>query len=91
MEQLPFTTLLHKFFGGTALAVLHALHIPPGNARAPIPNYFAMQILVAVILISLFVIVPSRLSVENPDRLAARCGRPPGICERAKPGSHRRA
>jgi hypothetical protein len=45
MEQLPFTTLLNKYFGGTALAVLHAVHVSPGNVQAPIPNCVAMQVL----------------------------------------------
>lgn len=66
MEQLPFTTLLNKYFGGTVLAALHALHLSPRNAHAPIPNFVAMQILVTAILIGLFVIVRSRLSVEEP-------------------------
>lgn len=69
MAQLPFTALLNKLFGGTALAVLHALHISPGNARTPIPNFVAMQILVASILIVSFVIARSQLSVENPTNL----------------------
>ncbi len=45
MEQLPLTTLLYKYFGGTALAVLHAIHISTGNVHAPIPNFVAMQVL----------------------------------------------
>ena len=51
------------------MAVLHAFHLSPGNVRAPIPNFVAMQLLVAAFLIVLFVIVRSRLSVENPNGL----------------------
>src|SRR5208283_4791312 len=69
MEQLPFTILLNKLFGGTALALLHVLHIPPGNSQAPIPNFVAMQILVVTILLLLFALVRSRLSVETPGGL----------------------
>jgi F0F1-type ATP synthase membrane subunit a len=66
MDQLPFTTLLNKYLGGTVLAAQHALHLSPGNTHAPIPNFVAIQILVATILIGLFVIERSRLSVEEP-------------------------
>ncbi len=66
MEQLPLTAFLNKYFGGTALAVLHALHVSTGNVHAPIANFVAMQILVAAILMGLFAMVRSRLSVENP-------------------------
>jgi F-type H+-transporting ATPase subunit a len=69
MEQLPFTTLLNRHFGGIALALLHAFHVSPGDVHAPIPNFVAMQILVAAVLIGLFLIVRFRFSVENPDGL----------------------
>jgi F-type H+-transporting ATPase subunit a len=69
MEQLPFTALLNKYFGGIALVLLHALHVSSRNVHAPIPNFVAMQVLVVAILIGLFIIVRSRLSVENPNGL----------------------
>jgi F-type H+-transporting ATPase subunit a len=69
MEQLPFTALLNKYFGGVALALLHAFHIQPAHAKAPITNFVAMEILVAIILLILFVLVRSRLSVESPGGL----------------------
>ena len=69
MEQLPFTAFLNKYFGGIALALLHALHIRPTYPKTPITNFVAMEILVAVLLLIFFVLVRSRLSVENPGGL----------------------
>ena len=69
MEQLPFTALLNKYFGGIAAALLHALHIQPTYPKAPIPNFVAMEILVASILLVFFIMVRMRLSVESPGGL----------------------
>jgi F-type H+-transporting ATPase subunit a len=69
MEQLPFTALLNKYFGPLALAILHALHIHPRHPKAPITNFVAMEILVAVILLVFFILVRNRLSVERPGGL----------------------
>jgi len=69
MEQLPFTALLNKYFGGIALALLQLLHIQPTCAKAPITNFVAMEVLVAVILLILFILVRTRLSVESPGGL----------------------
>jgi F-type H+-transporting ATPase subunit a len=65
VEQLPFTALLNRIFGGPVRAIADrvGLHVDP---RAPIPNYVAMQILVVLLLIAFFVFVRSRLSVERP-------------------------
>jgi F-type H+-transporting ATPase subunit a len=67
-EQLPFTKLLNHLFGGIANSMLDSLHVPH-TAAAPIPNYVAMEILVAVLLILVFAMVRMRLSVENPGGL----------------------
>ncbi|MBZ5645893.1 MAG: F0F1 ATP synthase subunit A [Acidobacteriia bacterium] len=69
MEQLPFTALLNKFFGGIALSLLNALGIHPQHPEAPISNFVAMEILVALILVGFFLLVRSRLSVESPGGL----------------------
>jgi len=69
MEQLPFTAFLNKYFGGMALALLHALHIHPTYRKAPIPNFVAIEILVAIILVAVFIVVRSTLSVERPGGL----------------------
>lgn len=69
MEQLPLTALLNKYFGGLALALLHALHIRPTYPKTPITNFVAMEILVTVLLLLFFVLVRTRLSVETPGGL----------------------
>ncbi len=69
MEQLPFTALLNKYFGGVALAILHALHIRPTYPKAPITNFVAIEILVTLLLLVFFVLVRMRLSVESPGGL----------------------
>ena len=69
MEQLPFTALLNKYFGGIALALLQALHIHPEYPKTPITNFVAMEILVAILLLVFFVLVRMRLSVESPGGL----------------------
>jgi len=66
MEQLPFTALLNKYFGGVALALLHALHIQPKHPAAPIRDSVAMELLVAILLLLFFALVRTRLSVESP-------------------------
>jgi len=68
-EQLPFTALLNKAFGGAANALLHAVHIQPTFPQAPITNAVAMQILVFLLLLLVFIMVRGRLSVENPGAL----------------------
>ncbi len=65
-EQLWFTAILNKLFGGVTTALLQALHIHPHDPAAPIPNYVAMQVLVVLLLIIYFVYLRARLSVESP-------------------------
>jgi F-type H+-transporting ATPase subunit a len=67
-EELPFTALLNRIFGGVANGLLDALHIQH-EAHAPIPDFVAMQILVAVLLLIVFLMVRSRLSVDKPGGL----------------------
>jgi F-type H+-transporting ATPase subunit a len=69
MEQLPFTALLNKYFGGVVLALLHSLHIQPKHAETPITNFVAMEILVVIVLVVFFILVRARLSVERPGGL----------------------
>lgn len=68
-SQLPFTALLNRILGGTATQLLGALGIQPHDPGAPIPNYVAMQILVALLLVCFFLVARSGLSVENPGKV----------------------
>jgi F-type H+-transporting ATPase subunit a len=68
-EQLWITALLNKYFAGVVNAILGVLHLHAKYPQAPIPNYVAMELLVFVLLILLFVVVRVRLSVDNPGAL----------------------
>jgi len=68
-EQLFFTGLLNRAFAAPVTAMLQALHIHVEHPEAPISNPVPMQLLVVLFLLLLFVIVRSRLSVENPGAL----------------------
>ena len=68
-EQLWFTALLNHLFGGPVAGLLMALHIQPKYSQAPIPNSAAMELLVFLFLILVFLMVRSRLSVDSPGAL----------------------
>ncbi|MFB3917965.1 MAG: F0F1 ATP synthase subunit A [Terriglobales bacterium] len=68
-EQLPVTALLNKIFGGAVTALLNALHIHPKYPEAPITNAVAMQVVVVLFLIVVFLLVRARLSVDRPGGL----------------------
>ncbi|MGZ7084594.1 MAG: F0F1 ATP synthase subunit A [Candidatus Angelobacter sp.] len=69
MEQLWFTALLNRLFGVPVLHLLLALGIHPKHPLTPISNSFAMEVLVALFLITLFLAVRVRLSVDQPSGL----------------------
>jgi F-type H+-transporting ATPase subunit a len=68
-EQLWFTALLNRLLAGPVTALLGALHIPPKYPQAPISNAVAMQFVVFLFLILLFVVARTRLSVDRPGAL----------------------
>ena len=68
-EQLFFTGILNRAVGGPVTSMLQALHVHVDHPEAPISNPVAMQLLVVLFLLLLFVIVRSRLSVESPGAL----------------------
>ena len=68
-EQLAFTRLLNALFAGPVTALLNALGIHTEYSRAPITDAVAMEFLVVVLLLVIFVLVRSRLSVESPGGL----------------------
>jgi len=69
MEQLWFTEILNHLFSGPVTAFLRMLHIEPKHAQTPISNSFAMELLVFAFLVTIFLLVRSRLSVESPGGL----------------------
>jgi F-type H+-transporting ATPase subunit a len=68
-EQLWFTAILNHLFAGPVTSLLLALHIKPKYPTAPIPNSFAMELLVFAFLLVLFLLVRSQLSVDRPGAL----------------------
>lgn len=68
-EQLWFTELLNRYFGGVANSLLNTIHHPAAYPDAPISNFVAMEILVVGILFVFFLLVRSQLSVESPGGL----------------------
>jgi F-type H+-transporting ATPase subunit a len=71
MEQLWFTALLNRLFGKAVYSLLTALgiHVSPWRVANPISNSFAMEVLVALLLLTLFIAVRLRLSVDRPGGL----------------------
>jgi F-type H+-transporting ATPase subunit a len=65
-EQLWFTQLLNHAFAARVTALLRDLHIEPNYPQAPITNAAAMQLLVLLFLVLVFLMVRSRLSVDHP-------------------------
>jgi F-type H+-transporting ATPase subunit a len=68
-EQLWFTAILNRLFAAPVTAFLHTLHITPKYSQAPISNSFAMEVLVFAFLLTLFLMLRSRLSVDSPGGL----------------------
>src|SRR5579859_4511305 len=81
MEELFFTHFLNQYFGGIASRLLSALGAHPVaageksqyfftyNPAAPVTNFFAMELLVVLILLALFIWARTRISVDNPGAL----------------------
>jgi F-type H+-transporting ATPase subunit a len=65
-EQLFFTKILNHAFAGPVDALLRAVHVTPTDPQAPISNAVAMEVLVFGLLLIIFLLVRSSLSVERP-------------------------
>jgi len=68
-EQLWFTAILNHLFAGPVTAMMRALHIEPKYPQAPIANSVGMECLVFLFLVTLFIILRARVSVERPGAL----------------------
>jgi len=68
-EQLLFTKILNAALAGPVTSLLRALRIEPQYPQAPIPNFVAMEVLAVGLLLMVFLLVRSRLSVEHPGGL----------------------
>ena len=68
-HELWFTTLLNKLFAGPAAALLTALGIHVEDPAQPLPNHIAMQVLVALIIMAVFLFLRTRLSMDRPGKM----------------------
>ncbi len=68
-QELWFTALLNNVFGGPATALLEAVGIHPEVPGHPIPNYLAMEIFVALIIMVVLLGVRRGISVDRPGKL----------------------
>ncbi len=68
-EQLWFTEILNRLFAGPVNAFLALLGLHAKHPRAPITDSFAMELLVFLFLLIVFLLVRARLSVDSPGGL----------------------
>src|SRR5260370_22543942 len=68
-EQLWVTAILNRLFAAPVTALLRVIAIEPRHPQAPIPNTFAMEVLVFLFLLVLFLMLRSRSTVERPEAL----------------------
>ncbi len=68
-HELWFTAILNKLFGGPVDALLARVGTPAASAAHPIPNYIAMELLAALVLLTLALLLRGKLSVESPGTL----------------------
>lgn len=66
-ETLAFTSLLNHLFGGAVTALMQIVGVHPAHPEAPISDIFALEVLVALLLIAFFAVVRLTLSVEKPN------------------------
>jgi F-type H+-transporting ATPase subunit a len=65
-ESLALTRLLNHVFSGPVDSLLNAMGIHPASPAAPISDAFALELLIAALLLAFFVVVRLTLSVEKP-------------------------
>ena len=65
-ESLALTRILNHLFAGPVDSLLDLVGVHPKYPAAPITDPFALELLIAVILIAFFIVVRATLSVEKP-------------------------
>ncbi len=68
-HELWFTAILNKLFGGPVDYLLTRMGSPAANAAHPIPNYIAMELLAAFVILAISLLLRGKLSVESPGTL----------------------
>ncbi len=67
-EEVWLTRLFNDHLAGVANSILGVFHLHAENPQRPWPNYMVMQLLVALIIVVVFAILRSRLSVDKPGK-----------------------
>jgi len=65
-ESLALTRLLNQLFGGPVTSLLTALGVHPAHPGAPITDAYALELLIAALMVGFFLVVRATLSVEKP-------------------------
>ncbi len=65
-QVLGVTKLVNWLFAKPALALFALLHIQPASTEYPIPNFFAMELVVFAFAIVFFLWLRARMSAERP-------------------------
>lgn len=65
-QVFSVTKWVNWLLGKPALWLFHALHLQPANPEYPIPNFFAMELIVFAFSIVFFLWLKRRLSVDKP-------------------------
>src|SRR5580698_9493419 len=65
-ESLALTRLLNYLFAGPVDGLLNMVGVHPRHPAAPINDAFALELLIAALLLAFFVVVRLTLSVEKP-------------------------
>ena len=68
-HELWFTELLNNYLAAPAQAVLNLVGVQAADPARPWANFVAMEILVALIMVVLFALLRSSLSVDKPGML----------------------
>jgi F-type H+-transporting ATPase subunit a len=67
-HEVWFTAILNHLLAGVITPLLVKIGEAPADPAHPIPNYLAMEILVAILIVVGVVLLRMRLSVENPGK-----------------------
>jgi F-type H+-transporting ATPase subunit a len=65
-QVLGVTKAVNLLLGKPAVALLALLHLHPANPEYPIPNFFAMELVVFLIAIVFFLWLKGRISADRP-------------------------
>ncbi len=65
-QVLGATKAVNWLLGKPAAALLALLHVHPANSQYPIPNFFAMELILFVFAVIFFLWLKARISVDRP-------------------------